>query len=195
MNFLAHLTLSDNDEDLMLGNFIADRTRKSDWKKMKPRVVEGIELHLKIDFFTDHHFLTEKAKEKLRPTQRKYSPVVLDILYDHFLAKNFTEYYDENLEDFAKKCYQIFRKRWTEIPKNMYRMIDFMEHQNWLVSYADLDGLNRALSGMSRRANFQNQMNSAVLEVRKNYDFYEKNFREFYPLLQDFVDREILEII
>ncbi|MDZ7847796.1 MAG: hypothetical protein U5L96_14100 [Owenweeksia sp.] len=89
MNFLAHLALSNNDDDIMLGNFIADSLRSKQWSQFKPEVIEGVKLHHKIDFFTDHHPVVERSKARLRDHQSKYSPVVVDILYDHFLAHNF----------------------------------------------------------------------------------------------------------
>ncbi len=184
MNFLAHLHLSQNDEDLMVGNFIADSVRSSEWDQFKPRVLVGIKLHHSIDEFTDSHPVVERSKILLRPSQGKYSPVVVDILYDHFLAKYFSEYSNVPLVDFANNAYAIFRKRWEELPAPVQHMIPYMERYNWLVNYGNREGLQSVFNGMSRRASFDNTMQKAVNDLYENYEALEADFREFYPELE-----------
>jgi acyl carrier protein phosphodiesterase len=194
MNFLAHLLLSNNDDDIMVGNFIADSVRSAEWGRFKPEVVEGIKLHHKIDFFTDNHSIVEESKERLRPTQSKYSPVVVDILYDHFLAQNFSDYSPVPLEIFAQKAYDLFHRRWDELPLPVQRMLPYMEEGNWLVSYGNRSGLEKVFSGMSRRASFNNSMGNAVAEMFADYEKFEDEFRRFFPLLRDYVNAEIAKI-
>lgn len=194
MNFLAHLLLSNNDDDIMVGNFIADSTRSAEYGQFKPEVVEGIKLHHKIDFFTDNHPIVEESKERLRPTQSKYSPVVVDILYDHFLAKNFDDYSPVALEKFAERAYDLFHRRWDELPLPIQRMLPYMESGNWLVNYGSRQGLERTFFGMSRRASFDNEMDEAVAQMFKHYEKFEDEFRRYFPLLRDYVDEEISRI-
>lgn len=194
MNFLAHLVLSNDDDDLKLGNFIADFVKSSDWKAFEPMVVEGIRLHHKIDFFTDNHSIVEESKERLRPRHGKYSPVVVDIMYDHFLAKNFRDFYPQNLEEFARASYDLFHRRWQELPKATQLIVPYMESGNWLANYASREGLERTFSGMSRRASFTNNMAEAVEDIFKNYDAFEAEFRNYFPLLQDYVRQEVNSI-
>lgn len=194
MNFLAHLVLSNDDDDLMIGNFIADSVRSVEWDQFLPEVVEGIKLHHKIDFFTDNHQVVERSKERLRPTQAKYSPVVVDILYDHFLARNFEDYYNSSLPAFAQRAYDLFHRRWDELPLPVQRMLPYMESGNWLVNYGNRPGLERVFSGMSRRASFQNEMKEAVADMFRHYDDFKAEFEEFFPLLQDYVKSEIRQM-
>lgn len=191
MNFLAHLALSNSDHDLMIGNFIADSLKSSEWENFEQGVIEGIKLHHKIDFFTDHHAIVEQSKKRLRPTQGKYSPVVADILYDHFLARHFENYYLKSLPDFAEGCYRLFHQRWDELPAAVQRMIPYMEDGNWLVNYGNREGLMRVFSGMSRRASFDNSMQKAVEDMEEHYEKYEEEFLNYFPLLRDYVNREI----
>lgn len=178
----------------MVGNFIADSVRSAEWGRFKPEVVEGIKLHHKIDFFTDNHSIVEESKERLRPTQSKYSPVVVDILYDHFLAQNFSDYSPVPLEIFAQKAYDLFHRRWDELPLPVQRMLPYMEEGNWLVSYGNRSGLEKVFSGMSRRASFNNSMGNAVAEMFADYEKFEDEFRRFFPLLRDYVNAEIAKI-
>lgn len=178
----------------MVGNFIADSVRSVEWEQFKPEVVEGIKLHHKIDFFTDNHSIVEKSKERLRPTQGKYSPVVVDILYDHFLAKDFREHSDKPLGKFAQDAYSLFKRRWEELPSGVQYMLPYMERGNWLVNYGNREGLERVFSGMSRRASFENDMKEAVSQMFENYDLFADEFNRFFPELRDYVNVEIARI-
>jgi len=178
----------------MVGNFIADSVRSVEYGQFKPEVVEGIKLHHKIDFFTDNHSIVLESKERLRPTQSKYSPVVVDILYDHFLAKNFEHYSDTPLDEFATNAYALFNRRWEELPKEIQHMLPYMEKGNWLVNYGNRPGLERVFSGMSRRASFQNDMKGAVDQMFEDYDLFANEFERFFPELKNYVDEEIARI-
>lgn len=194
MNFLAHLALSDDDDDLMLGNFIADSVRSAQWEGFKPMVVEGIKLHHKIDFFTDNHPTVDKSKDRLRSRHHKYSGVIVDILYDHFLAKHFEDYKNKALPKFAEEAYALLYRRWDELPHTVQHMLPYMESGNWLVNYGNREGLTRVFKGMSRRASFDNRMDEAADDLFLYYEDYEEEFREFFPLLQDYVQQEINSI-
>ena len=170
MNFLAHLFLTQGNEDLTIGNFIADSVKSSEWGKFKQEVVKGIKIHHHIDEFTDKHPVVMRTKMKLREKHGKYSPVIGDIVYDHFLAKNFQDYSQISLDDFAQNSYSLFRKRWGELPKPVQHMTKYMEAGNWLFNYGNKEGLNSALSGMGRRASFKNKMHQATEDVFENYD-------------------------
>jgi len=191
MNFLAHLYLSDNDDDLLIGNFIADSVKSSEWKNFLPEVVEGIKLHHKIDEFTDSHPVVKRSKERIRSSQGKYSPVVMDIFYDHFLSKNFSQYSKVGVEGFARRCYSLFERRVDELPLRVQRMLPYMISGNWLVNYGNKEGMERVLNGMSNRASFNNNMYKAARDLYKYYDDLQRDFEEYFPLLQDYVKQEI----
>src|SRR5205823_15097016 len=103
MNFLAHIYHSGEDDELMVGNFIADFVKGRKKDDYPERIKKGIELHRKIDYFTDHHPVTLRSQARIRKKQGKYSGVVIDLFYDHFLAKNFTKYHSLPLKDFSEK--------------------------------------------------------------------------------------------
>src|SRR3954453_2663939 len=108
MNFLAHLYLSGNDPEIMVGNFLGDFVRgRNLLERYKKNIATGIELHRTIDEFTDTHPIVAQSKNRLREKYRHYAAVIVDIFYDHFLAKNWSEYSSELLPDFADRAYQI----------------------------------------------------------------------------------------
>ena len=103
MNFLAHIYLSGEDEKLMVGNFIGDYVKGKDYENYPTPIREGILLHRQIDFFTDSHSQFREAKKLLVEEFGLYSGIIIDLLYDHLLAKNWNNYSEQNLRSFAKK--------------------------------------------------------------------------------------------
>ena len=109
MNFLAHLYLSRHDDQLMIGNFIADSVKGSAWKNYEEPIAAGILMHRKIDDFTDTHPVFRETVALLRPHFRKFSGVVADIYYDHFLAIDYLSYSPESLIEFTKRVHLLLQ--------------------------------------------------------------------------------------
>ncbi len=187
MNFLAHLYLSPDDEDILLGNFIADAVKGKTFDNYKQSVKNGILLHRKIDKYTDNHPIFKKSSKRLNGKYRKYSGVIVDIFYDHFLAANWHNYSDVKIEEFVSKAYGILIKNILFLPKKSKRILPFMITQNWLVNYANFKGLQRVFNGMSQRTPFNSGMESAVNDLKKDYELYEKEFSEFFPEIIEYV--------
>ena len=184
MNFLAHLALSENDEEILIGNFIADTVRRSQFVHFKPRIIQGVDLHHFIDEYTDNHPLVKQSKQLFAPTHGKYSGVVVDIVYDHFLARHFQHFYSATLPQFVAEVYEILTRRSAQLSKGARRIVPYMIEGNWLESYATMAGLQKVFRGMSRRARFANNMAYAPQDLQKHYQILEKQFLDFYPELQ-----------
>ena len=107
MNFLAHIYLSNDNDFLKIGNFIADSIHGNNYLHFEEEVKKGIILHRHIDTFTDSHPTYRKSKHRLHQKYGHYSGVIMDIVYDHFLAKNWNNYSNEKLEDYADKFYKL----------------------------------------------------------------------------------------
>lgn len=187
MNFLAHLFLSFENEDHVIGNFIADSIRNSEVKNYAFEIQEGIMLHRKIDSFTDNHPSVKKGTLRLQPHHHKYSPVVIDILYDHILANNWDRYCDESLEVFANNTYTILTKRINEMPEKLKKYLPGMIKGNWLQSYKTINGLLFTLQKMDERASFPSKFTEAVGHLQQDYDLYEGEFNDFFPELISYI--------
>ncbi len=183
MNFLAHLFLSADTEQLMLGNFIADFAKGGTEESYREEVYLGILLHREIDSFTDRHPQVAKSKQRLWPRHRHYSSVIVDIFYDHFLARNWQRYSNITLDDFAKRAYATIRRFDDLLPQRAKQVLPHMIANNWLVNYARLEGIDRAMQGMARRASFKSEMAGAIEDLRKDYEEFENDFRIFFPEL------------
>ncbi len=183
MNFLAHIYLSFDDEDLTIGNFIADSVKGDGSDKYNARIQSGISLHRSIDYFTDHHPIVSKSKSVLFEKYRHYSAVLIDIFYDHFLAESWNNWHNEPLNQFAKRHYTFFNGRKSELPKPVQHMLPYMAQHDWLTNYQYFEGMQRVLNGMSRRASFQSKMEKAVEDLREHHELFGSHFNAFFPEL------------
>ena len=190
MNFLAHLFLSGPADapayaDVLLGQFIADSVPGKQLETYPPAVQTGIRLHRAIDTFTDQHPVVRRGTQRLREAgYGKYAGVISDMFLDHFLARNFTEFSAESLSIFTRRVYAALQAREAEMPPRVQQFFPHLVQHNWLLGYADPEGIRRALSGLSRRALAGSGMETAVGELERNYAAYEADFRAFFPLLQ-----------
>ena len=110
MNFLAHIYLSGNNEKVTIGNFIADGIRGKKYQEFPKEIQIGILLHREIDTFTDANAIVRQSTKRLHKNYSHYSGVIVDIFFDHFLAKNWSNYTSVSLVDYAQHCYTILNK-------------------------------------------------------------------------------------
>src|SRR5690606_21759224 len=150
MNFLAHAYLSGTDKHILLGNFIGDFIKgRQALSKFDPAIIRGVELHRAIDEFTDGHPIVRESKGRLRATYRHYAGVIVDVFYDHFLASNWAQYHPESLGKFVEDTYRALEGFSPILHAGFKRMFPYMQSGNWLVSYREIGGVHRALSGMA----------------------------------------------
>lgn len=181
MNFLAHLYLSGNNEGIILGNFFADAVKGNSLDHFPPNVVAGIRLHREIDDYTDHHPVFLQSKARLSPKYRKFSGVIVDLYYDHFLVRHWEDYSDVDLQGYVAGTYKLLLRNYPLLPGRSQRLLPFMIAQNWLVGYGDTQKLTRVFQGMSRRTRFHSGMENAVDDLVLDYSLYEQEFQQFFP--------------
>jgi len=191
MNYLAHIYLSGNNEKLMIGNFMADGIKGKQWKNYEVEIQNGIQLHRAIDFFTDTHEIVKKSKARLWDRYRHYNAVIIDIFYDHFLAKNWLKYHTINLDEFVQATYQTLQRNTEILPTNTQYMLPYMVKHNWLYNYQFIDGIHSVMKGMANRASFDSGMEHATEELEQYYDDFSSDFETFFPLLEQFVKSKI----
>ncbi len=181
MNYLGHLYLSGEDEEIITGNFIADHVKGKRMLLFSERIQEGIRLHREIDEFTDSHPAFLRSRDRLLPNYRKYAGVITDMFYDHFLSKYWNDYSEESIESFTSRMYAIVMKRFDIIPGRAKRLLTYMARDNWLKGYGQIEGLSRALNGMAIRTPFESHMENAIVDLRKDYDKFRTEFSTFFP--------------
>jgi len=191
MNYLAHFFLSENDENLIIGNYIADDVKGKAYLNYSSDIQKGILLHRNIDNFTDTHPTVEKSKSLIRHHQNKFSPVVMDVFYDYFLAKRWSEFSDYKLLDFSHNTYNILFKNLKKLPNISQIRLTYMAKSNWLYNYRNIKGINKALTGMSLRTKYKNNMNNAHEILQEKELELDKHFNDFFPDLINYCSERI----
>lgn len=194
MNFLAHIYLSGDDDELKIGNFIADSVKGKSFIKYPERVQQGIVLHRAIDTYTDAHPIFRQSSQRLFPTYSHYSTVIVDILYDHFLAANWHNYSNQSLEEYVQSFYELLQENLEILPRTVQRFLPYMIKDNWLLDYATVDGIGRILTQMNRRTKYRSKMDLAVRELDLYYSDFEDEFKMFFKDLIAFTENRVKHI-
>tara|TARA_R110000868_G_scaffold245756_2_gene502351 strand:- start:143 stop:727 length:585 start_codon:yes stop_codon:yes gene_type:complete len=184
MNFLAHIYLSGNSDLLKIGNFMADGIRGNQFDKYPEEVQRGIILHRAIDTFTDAHPIFRESTKRLHERYHHYAGLIVDVFYDHFLAKNWSIYSDENLEDYVERFYQSLKENSTILSERTAGFMAVMFRENWLLSYRTVEGITTILTQMDRRTKNQSQMRFATEELKTYYNDFENEFTLFFEELR-----------
>lgn len=194
MNYLAHIYLSGNNEKLMIGNFMADAVKGKNWKAYSHEVQKGIQLHRAIDHFTDTHPIVKESKKRLWERYRHYNAVIIDIFYDHFLAKHWLDYHDTPLDTFVRQTYDLLLKNRELLPEKIQILVKYMIKNNWLYNYQFTEGIHNVMQGMSRRTSFDSGMETATEDLLQYFDEFEREFKSFFPLLMRFTQTKIASL-
>ena len=183
MNFLAHIYLSGDNDLIKIGNFMADGIRGRQYEKYPLEIQKGIILHRAIDTFTDAHPIFRQSTKRLHQNYHHYAGVIVDVFYDHFLAKNWNTYSDERLEDFVARFYQSLSDNKSVLSERTLMVMPYMFEQNWLVSYQTVEGINRILTQMDHRTKNLSKMRFATNELSEFYSEFENEFTKFFEEL------------
>lgn len=186
MNYLAHLFLSDGTPESLIGNLLGDFVKGSIENIYPQQIIKGIYLHRKIDSFTDSHPIFRSSKRLISLNRRRFSGIMIDVFYDHFLAKNWSEYSNIALNDFTNCVYRILQENKNILPQRLKNILPDMIAYDWLASYKEGAAIDRAINGLSRRIKRQNSLFGGVEELFLNYQQLQADFSMFFPELIDY---------
>ena len=186
MNFLAHLYLAAPADDALVGNFLGDFV-KGPLAEAPDRYRRGIEMHRAVDTFTDDHPVHARARARIEGPRRRVAGIIVDLCFDHFLAREWDDRRDEPLEDFSRRFYGLLEEREDHLPERVLRAMPHMTRENWLLGYREPQGIARALDGLSRRRRRLGVLEGSGEELLRHYDGLRADFEAFFPLLETFV--------
>ena len=194
MNFLAHIYLSFEDDEITIGNFIADSIRSNKYRHLPAKVQKGILLHRAIDTYTDSHHIPKQSSKRLHQNYGHYSRVIVDIYYDHFLAKNWQQYSEVPLNIYVERFYDLLEANYKILPDGIQYMMPYMIADNWLLNYSKMEGIDRVLKGMNRRTNNKSKMNFAIIDLESHYKKFESEFSSFFEELIVFSKQKYISL-
>jgi acyl carrier protein phosphodiesterase len=190
MNVLAHIYLSGDSDEIIIGNYIGDYVKGRDYLKYPELIKKGIILHRHIDDFTDKHPVVHRSKMQFTRKYHKYAGVVIDILYDHYLTKEWDTFSRRPLESITYQFYRAMVNNYEILPPKVKDRFPFFIINNWIESYKTSKGLRKVLSTLSRRTSLPPESKYAIKTFNKNYYSLEEDFMEFFPHLIEYVEKD-----
>ncbi len=187
MNYLAHLFLSGPTDESVIGALLGDFVKGPLRDRYSPGVRAGIFLHRRIDRYTDTHEIVRASRSLVSRERRRFAGILVDVFYDHFLARHWTSYAVMSLADFTRGVYAILMRHRASLPERLQRILPHMMGDDWLGSYRELQAIDRALNGLARRSQHSELLLDAVQELELNYAQFEGHFLAFFPELRRYV--------
>jgi acyl carrier protein phosphodiesterase len=186
MNYLAHIYLAGASREEKLGALLGDFVKDLTHPLYSPVLRFEIMRHRRIDRFTDSHPIVLEAKKLFSSTQRRYAGILLDMFYDHLLAKHWVRYSSVELEGYSLDFYQAFDEYAPILPERLQLMLPKMLAENWLLSYRDFAGIQQAIRRLSARLKNSSVMQYGCDELLQHYALLEVGFFSFFEELQQF---------
>ena len=185
MNWLAHLYLAQPTVEHRLGNLLADFIKGSVRQQFSLEMQAGMKHHQQIDSFTDQHPVCRHSKTLISPTHRRMAGILVDIFYDHHLARQWSEYSDVPLAVFTHDIYCSFQSYSGWLPADIHVLLDRLATEDWLTQYQTIEGIEETLSRLSRRISqrWQRPVNlcPAVEDWVTHYPLFAQDFAQFFP--------------
>ncbi|MBP5588995.1 MAG: DUF479 domain-containing protein [Bacteroidales bacterium] len=187
---MAHIYLSGDSEEIIIGNYIADFIRGKEYLNYPDQIRRGIIIHRHIDAFTDRHPVVHRSKLLFTKKYHKYAGVITDILYDHFLTKTWNLFSRKPIESVSYNFYMAMVNNFEVLPDNVKQMISSFIINDWIESYQTVNGIRKVLKTMSKTTKLPDETRFAIRELKRNYNSLEDDFLEFFPQLIEYVENE-----
>jgi acyl carrier protein phosphodiesterase len=183
MNYLAHLFLSEGTPHFLVGNLLGDFVKGKLDGLYPDEIQRGIRFHRHVDRYTDTHPIFRASKRRISLERGRFSGILIDIFYDHFLAKNWSRYSATPLVSFSQSVYQILQDHYQILPRSLQRFLPHMIVNDLLASYREIGSIDRVLHRMAFRLKRQNNLADGVEDLTSNYQQLESDFFVFFPEL------------
>jgi acyl carrier protein phosphodiesterase len=181
MNYLAHIFLSGSDENVIIGNFIGDYVKGRDFNLYPPGIKQGILLHRRIDAFTDKHKIVHQSMSYFAPKYHKYAGIIIDILYDHFLANNWEKFSPQPLLVLKENLFECLKRNYVNLPERVQFFVPSFIKNDWISIYASIDGIINVLLRMSNRTTLPDESEFAREILHKYYIQLQSEFLTYFP--------------
>ena len=214
MNYLAHLFLSPHDEDWHLGSLLGDfvkgpidtqlETDLGDFVKgpidtqletgHSQNVINGIRLHRKIDTFSDQSTIFKRSAGRINPAYKRYSKILIDMYFDHIIAKNWSQLHAASLSEFSHYVYQVVLKDRPENPCHFRRISRLIISEDWFGTYASIEGITRQIERLGSRLKRGNALLGGASDLADQLDDFEADFFDFIKEAENFTKEYTKEL-
>lgn len=181
MNYLAHMMLSFDQEDILIGNLSGDFVSIAEYRFLKGDIKAGVDLHRSIDHYTDNHEYVIRSISRLKNEHGRYAAVIVDILYDYLLATMWDNFVESSLDNRKVQYYDILTRRHADLPKRLQNSAPKMVSRDFIEGYKTLNGMRHVMGYMDRRTSFPSDFVSSVDYFEKNIEAFTDDFKKFFP--------------
>ena len=154
-----------------------------------PDIAEGVRLHRAIDSFADTQPAFRSACARVPAERRRAAGILVDMFFDHFLARRWADFSDQPLPHFTAESYRLMRAHHPLLPPRLQRILPWMTEDDWLASYAEVDAVAFALDRMSQRLSRPGLLAGAGSVLRAQYGALESDFLAFLPAARQFAEQ------
>ena len=190
MNFLAHTYLSGCNEEIIVGNFMGDYVKGRNYGHLPELIRKGIFIHRDIDSFTDMHPITRRSRLRIIEKYRKYSGVIIDIFYDHFLASLWLNYCGIPLKEYVDRTYDLLKRNYKILPQGIKVWFPTFLENNWMLAYQNVEGIELVLDRMSANTSLPDHTTFAIERLRSEYEEFQDDFTTFFPEIIEFIEEK-----
>jgi len=181
VNHLAHLFLAEPTTESLIGNLSGDFVKGPLGDRFPPAIAAGIRHHRRVDAFTDAHAEVAAFRRVLVPEHGHYARVIADMFFDHFLAADFERWGGEPLDDFLARSYGLIDRQADQLPGRLSWLYPRIRDEQWLQSYASIEGIHLALTNISFRLSRRPHLETATRHLIDSRAELERHFRAFFP--------------
>jgi acyl carrier protein phosphodiesterase len=186
LNFLAHALLAGDTSALIVGGVVGDWIKGTLPGALPDDLAQGVALHRAIDQFAESHPAFNCSRSRVSPVRRRYAGVLVDVFYDHLLAKNWTAIHKQPLDEYCEAVYGLIRDRLHDLPVFAHPALMLMAQENWLTSYAQIEGIEDVLARMSHRARQPNPLMHGEQEYLADVDGFTGDFHAWLADAREF---------
>lgn len=179
MNYLVHLYLVGNDQELQLGSMMGDFVKGVVPEQFPEKIRQGLQHHRKLDTFAHSSPHCRTSRQRLDGRFGHVRSVMVDIFYDHFLAIHWSDYHTLSLEDFAARFYQTLQTHAQWLPEELARIAPRMSDRNWLVAYRQKEVVERALQHLATRLSRPTPLGEGLAELECHEEGLYQDFAGF----------------
>lgn len=185
MNHLAHVVLAGPDPDDRLGAFLGDHVKGvAAVDALPPGLARGVRLHRRIDTWSDNHPAVVNLRARSGREWRRYSGVILDVLFDTMLVRDWERWQDVPLANFARGIDRLLAERRDEIPTRLVRFADWAARANLWTRYDDRDMLDQIFAGLDRRHERPSPLKRGAVLLDRMEPEIQQTFEELFPWLR-----------
>lgn len=181
MNFLAHSLLGFDRPALIAGQICGDFVKGRELSHFPAGVEQGIRLHRHLDMFADSYAGFLAVKQTMTGVPRRFSGIIIDVLFDHHLARHWQQFSTLTLPEHAQTVHSALAEHHHLLPESLQRFSALLKREEILERNTELYAIERTLVHLSSRSPRFSALALGQAQLRDFRESLHQPFEAFYP--------------